>query len=482
MKPIVWTIAGSDSGGGAGIQADLATFQDFSVHGCSVVTAVTAQNSVTVDHIAYVSPESVQAQLAALQHDLPAQVIKIGMLGNREVIQSVAEFLRGYAGFVVCDPVMMSSSGRCLLDPSAQAVFKQLILPRVDLLTPNRDETQALLGRELHSPGDITRAAREILSFGVKSVLIKGGHHQSDFCHDYWTDGDRQFWLSQHKQQHDNTHGSGCTLSAAIVAVLARAYVLEDALTLAKMYVTQGIRCAEQIGQGPGPVSHCGWPQQEVDLPWLTPEFTANRPTATFAALAEPIGLYPLVDSAVWVERCLQQGVRTIQLRIKDKSGAALLQEVRQSIAVARRYDVQLFINDDWQLAIAEQAYGVHLGQDDLIGADLEVIAKAGLRLGVSTHGHAQVARAYAIQPSYIAIGPVFKTRSKQIAKPPQGLTQLHHWCQLLSYPLVAIGGINLKNAADVLQTGVGGIAVISAVTRADDPEAAMKAFLQLCV
>lgn len=179
------------------------------------------------------------------------------------------------------------------------------------------------------------------------------------------------------------------------------------------------------------------------------------------------LGLYPVVDSVAWIERLLEAGVRTIQLRIKDKRDEEVESDVIAAIALGRRYDARLFINDYWRLAIKHRAYGVHLGQEDLETTDLKAIQAAGLRLGVSTHDDMEIDIALAAKPSYIALGHVFPTQTKQMPSAPQGLAQLaSHIERLADYPTVAIGGISLERAPAVLATGVGSVAVVSAITR----------------
>lgn len=193
------------------------------------------------------------------------------------------------------------------------------------------------------------------------------------------------------------------------------------------------------------------------------------------------LGLYPVVDSVAWIERLLAVGVKTIQLRIKDKQDDEVEADIIAAVALGRRYDARLFINDYWRLAIKHQAYGVHLGQEDLESTELELIRAAGLRLGVSTHDNMEIDVALAARPSYIALGHVFPTQTKQMPSAPQGLEQLaSHIERLADYPTVAIGGISLERAPAVLATGVGSIAVVSAITQADDWEAATAQLLQL--
>lgn len=193
------------------------------------------------------------------------------------------------------------------------------------------------------------------------------------------------------------------------------------------------------------------------------------------------LGLYPVVDSVVWIERLLSARVRTLQLRIKDKRDDEVEADVIAAIDLGRRYQARLFINDYWRLAIKHDAYGVHLGQEDLQGTDLQAIRAAGLRLGVSTHDDMEIDVALAAKPSYIALGHVFPTQTKQMPSAPQGLAQLaRHIARLADYPTVAIGGISLERAPDVLATGVGSIAVVSAITAADDWQAATRQLLDL--
>ena len=485
MRPIVWTIAGSDSGGGAGIQADLHTLQAFGMHGCSVITAITAQNSQTVSAIECVSPKTLAAQLQALNDDLPAKAIKIGMIGNADSIEIIADFLKEYHGFVVFDPVMLSSSGVTLVSSKCQKHFLKKIMPRVSLMTPNLLEAEKLSHCSINSMQDMQFAAQQLCKLGAKNVYLKGGHFIQQFAQDYFYNETEAFWLSHERIQplnthgniHWNNHGSGCSLSTAIAACVAKGFCLKDALVIAKMYVTQGIRAAKPIGQGPGPVQHLGFPSRQIDLPYL---HYANKRIYYNFPRCKNIGFYPIVNRSNWLEKLLPLGVKTIQLRIKDLQGFELESEIKKSVIIANKFKAQLFINDYWDLAIKHDAFGVHLGQEDLVDANLAEIERAGLHLGISTHSYYEVARAHAIKPSYIACGSIYPTTSKEMAFLPLGLESLWRWRNMLNYPLVAIGGINYERAKAVIKTGVEGIAVISAVTKADDPITLTKQFLEL--
>lgn len=202
---------------------------------------------------------------------------------------------------------------------------------------------------------------------------------------------------------------------------------------------------------------------------------------SAFSDVPKRLGLYPVVDSVEWIERLLEAGVRTIQLRIKDKVESDVEADIIAAIKLGDRYNARLFINDYWQLAIKHRAYGVHLGQEDMDVANLDAIRDAGLRLGLSTHDNMEMDRALAARPSYIALGHVFPTNTKQMPSAPQGLEQLAaHIKTLGDYPSVAIGGISLERVPAVLATGVGSVAVVSAITQAANWQTATTQLLEL--
>jgi thiamine-phosphate diphosphorylase len=191
-----------------------------------------------------------------------------------------------------------------------------------------------------------------------------------------------------------------------------------------------------------------------------------------------------VVDTLEWLALVLEQGVTTTQLRIKDPNAPKLKQKVQQAIALGEQYGAQVFINDYWQLAIELGAYGVHLGQEDIEIADLSAIQQAGLRLGISTHGYFEIMRAFNLKPSYIALGHIFPTVTKDMPSQPQGLTRLGQYVELINgaYPTVAIGGINAERFPKVKATGVDSIALVTAITRADDPKAATQSLLKAVI
>ena len=248
--PISWTVAGSDSGGGAGIQVDLKVMNALGVHGCSVVTALTAQNTKGVEEVETVSKKMFSAQWDALQKDLFPASIKTGMLGGAEICKQLAEKLTDSIP-VVCDPVWRSSSGQTLLDSEAFDLLLYGVFPKVKIVTPNLPEVEWLLGHSMRSKEE---AAEKILELGVHSVLIKGGHNPGETCCDYWTDGREAILFSSPRIKTDATHGTGCILSAALAAVLARGESIPKAIATAKTFLNQCLKNPTQVGSGTHPV------------------------------------------------------------------------------------------------------------------------------------------------------------------------------------------------------------------------------------
>lgn len=261
--PVAMTIAGSDSGGGAGVQADLKAMASFGVYGTSVLTAVTAQNTVTVSAVQEVRPDVVEAQIAAVLDDFDVRAVKIGMLASSRIVRAVAWSLRGYRGAMVLDPVMVSKSGDSLLHHDAVATLIGELVPRATVLTPNLPEAARLLGREAaDSVPASAEQGRALLRFGPSAVLVKGGHAAGARCRDVLVMPEaepRVFESARIDTRH--THGTGCTLSSAIAASLARGNPLPAAVEAAHAYLHDAIRAADRLdlGSGHGPVHHFFW-------------------------------------------------------------------------------------------------------------------------------------------------------------------------------------------------------------------------------
>ena len=257
--PRALTIAGSDSGGGAGIQADLKTFAVLGVWGTSAITSVTVQNTEGVTGVSDVPPEVVAAQIRAVATDIGVDAAKTGMLSTAEIIEAVAGAVDEAAiENLVVDPVFVSKHGNPLLRDDAVDALKKLIVPLATLVTPNLPEASGLAGFDVKTTEDMARAGEAILELGAGAVLVKGGHIQGSRSDDLFLDGERSEWLAADRIDTNDTHGTGCVLSSAIAAYLARGEPLWEAARKGKEFVTETIRHAVRIGRGIGPVSP-GW-------------------------------------------------------------------------------------------------------------------------------------------------------------------------------------------------------------------------------
>lgn len=258
--PIALTIAGSDSSGGAGIQADLKTFAACGVYGASVITALTAQNTRGVSAIHRVPADFVTAQIDAVFADLEVKAVKIGMVADRAVIDAIAAGLARWSPKqIVLDPVMVATSGDRLLAPDANEALRTKLIPRAGIITPNLPEAAALLDAPVATePTEIETQGRLLLALGCHAVLIKGGHGQGDDSTDYLVTADRTLAFAAPRVATTNTHGTGCSLSSAIAAGLAKGDDLEAAVAGAKTFVTAAIAAADRldVGQGHGPIHH----------------------------------------------------------------------------------------------------------------------------------------------------------------------------------------------------------------------------------
>jgi len=258
--PMALTVAGSDSGGGAGIQADLKTFSALGVYGASVVTALTAQNTLGVQSIHPVPADFIEAQLESVFSDLKPGVVKTGMLGEVAIVRAVAGYLRQQSGVqLVVDPVMIAKSGNALLQEDAVSVLTQELIPQATVITPNLPEAAAILGCD--EPEDLEQMrqmARQLKALGPETVLLKGGHLSGIRSPDVFFDGEQMIVMDQQRLETRNTHGTGCTLASAIAAFLARGDAPAEAVRRAKLYITEAIRAADQlrVGDGQGPVHH----------------------------------------------------------------------------------------------------------------------------------------------------------------------------------------------------------------------------------
>ena len=250
------TIAGSDSGGGAGIQADLKTFAALGVYGTSTITAVTAQNTVGVTAIHEIPIDVIASQIDAVLNDIGADAIKTGMLASTNIIECVAEGIQRHnVPWLVVDPVMVAKSGDVLLREEAMDALRTRLIPLASVVTPNIPEAEALTGLEIATDKQVRDAAQAFIAMGAKSVVVKGGHREGAAT-DLFYDGARFQEFTASRIETANTHGTGCTFASAIAAGLARGMSLPESVALAKDFVTEGIRRSFSIGQGHGPLNH----------------------------------------------------------------------------------------------------------------------------------------------------------------------------------------------------------------------------------
>ena len=497
IRQIVLNFSGNDTAGLAGVAMDVRVQNAFEIHSVSVITANTAQNNEKVISINSITDSVFQDQLDAVDA-LPIKAVKVGLIGSVVQAEKIRSFIQDKKIPLILDPVLASSSGAKFLDESFLVFLKEQLLPHATLLTPNISEAEAITHIKIKTTQDIIESAIALLALGANAVLIKGGHFidnkKGEVVQDYFSDGKMSFWLSNQKIETQNSRGTGCALSSAIASSIVLGYSLYDAVVIAKMAISQGLRQAYAIedasvkasitedsdAKSYGPVNITHFPCEQCDLPLLT-----HRPVSTLAIPPFPncneplLGLYPVVDRAEWIARLASTGVNTMQLRVKDLSGEALESEIQLAIALGLKHNCRLFINDYWQLAIKHNAYGVHLGQEDLEDANISEIKKAGLRLGLSTHCHYEVARAHSYKPSYIACGPVYHTTTKDMPWVPHGLKGLKYWRKVLKYPLVAIGGINAERFGPIANTGVDSVAMITAITLADKPSDVAAGFMR---
>ena len=255
MKNLL-TIAGSDCSGGAGIQADLKTFAAHGTYGMSVITAITAQNTLGVQAVQNLSSELIKKQIDAIFEDLEVHAVKIGMVSDTNIIQCISERLRYYQPqYIVVDPVMISKSGYLLLEKSACQALSELLIPLATLVTPNLPEAEELVGFPVRTKADMLLAAQQIHKLGAKNVLIKGGHLETS-ADDLLFDGETYTWFSGQRHNTNNTHGTGCTLSSSLACNLAKDLTLMQAVANSKGYINKAIQYSLPIGKGCGPTHH----------------------------------------------------------------------------------------------------------------------------------------------------------------------------------------------------------------------------------
>lgn len=492
-RPILWSIAGLDTAGGAGLSADQRAADAMGVHLCPVVAALTAQHSLGVQAVQPTEAAWLEAQLHALADDLPPHVIKTGLLGSVAAIHTVARWVDRLRTArpeqepaLVIDPVLgASAGGHPLSDDAMLAAYRQELLPRATLITPNRAEARRLLGQDASHDGpdqEIPELAAALRRLGAHSVVITGGdasHRMgSPHCLDWIDTPQAQGWLCGPRVPTRHHHGSGCTFATGAAAALALGHGPADALVLAHMLTHHALQQGYAAGRGAGPVQAqasflAGARQSGAPLPWLglgrdLPwQLTHGQPEgdtpAPWAPLFRPFtppdnGLYGIVDCGERIAPALAAGLRCVQLRhkVSATTPARLDLHLQHGLAAAAQVGATLFINDHWREALAlrapatahpDLALGLHLGQDDLLALSPTdratlLAARDRIQLGLSSHSLWELARAAGCGASAIACGPVQATTTKDMPWMPQGADNLRWWITHSPAPVLAIGGL----------------------------------------
>ncbi len=474
MKTL-WTFGGHDPNAVAGVQADLLTARALGVMTRTMIGSFTAQSDRRVSLSEPVPKPWLKAQWQTLREQEKPAAIKLGLLNHRELLVFLREVLTELPDVpVIADPVLASSSGHNFSRDTLVTAWRELLFSRLTLLTPNIPEAEQLLGYRMNDPESVVRAAAELRSWGPAAVLIKGGHAKSATPADYFDDGHKPFWLIGKRVARDY-RGTGCTLATAITAQLSKGLSLRDAVVTAHGFLQSTLARSAEAS-----LPYLQYDSRPFPLSGLS--YDSGEPLAQGFAPLSKIGFYPIVPDLAWVKRLADEGVPSLQLRIKDAPADQISRVVREAVVYCRERGVQLFINDYWQLAIEVGAFGVHLGQEDLdllSPRDIRSLQKSGLRLGVSTHSYEEAARAIALRPSYIALGPIFNTTCKSMAFGPQGMERVREWKELCGgIPLVAIGGLKLEHAPTLLSYGASGLSVITDVLAHVNPEARTRDWL----
>nr|XP_019067348.1 thiamine biosynthetic bifunctional enzyme TH1, chloroplastic isoform X3 [Solanum lycopersicum] len=466
--PHVLTVAGSDSGAGAGIQADIKACAARGVYCSTVITAVTAQNTVGVQGVNIVPEDFVAEQLRSVLSDMPPNVVSIScMLPSTGIVKTLCQSLKEFpVQALVVDPVMVSTSGHTLAGPSILDSFREELLPMADIVTPNLKEASALLGGvPLETIADMRSAAKAIHDIGPRNVLVKGGDLPASLdAVDVFYDGNDFYEFRSSRIMTPNTHGTGCTLASSVAAELAKGSQMLSAVKVAKRYVEAVLSYSKNIAIGGG----CQGPMDHLLKLKSNVQRRRFDPSDLF--------LYAVTDSRMnkkWgrsivdaVKAAIEGGASIIQLREKEVETGDFLEAAKACLKICRVHGVPLLINDRIDVALASDADGVHIGQSDMPAHVARALLGPDKIIGVSckTPEHAQ--QAWIDGADYIGSGGVYPTNTKENNK-TIGLDGLKTVCVSSKLPVVAIGGIGMSNAQAVMQLGVPnlkGVAVVSAL------------------
>ncbi|BFG19852.1 hypothetical protein CerSpe_061260 [Prunus speciosa] len=469
--PHVLTVAGSDSGAGAGIQADLKACAARGVYCSTVITAVTAQNTVGVQGVNVVPEDFVAEQMKSVLSDMHVDVVKTGMLPSIGIVKILHQHLREYpVRALVVDPVMVSTSGDVLAGPSVLAGFREELLPMADIITPNLKEASALLdGVKIKTVSDMRSAAKLLHDMGARNVLVKGGDLPDSLdAVDIFFDGEHLYELRSSRIKTHNTHGTGCTLASCIAAELAKGASMLEAVKVAKCFVETALDYSKEIfiGNGPqGPFDHL-----------MKLKSNAHNSGRQVRFNPSDLFLYAVTDSGMnrrWghsisdaVKAAVQGGATIVQLREKDIETRDFVEAAKSCLQICRANGVPLLINDRIDVALACDADGVHIGQSDMPARTARALLGPEKIIGVSCKTPEQAEQAWIAGADYIGCGGVYPTNTKA-NNLTVGLDGLKTVCLASKLPVVAIGGIKVSNARPVMEIGVPnlkGVAVVSAI------------------
>jgi len=483
------TIAGSDSGGGAGIQADLKTFAALGVYGSSVITALTAQNTEGVAEAIGVAPDFVAKQLDVMWADIGADAVKTGMLFDADIIEVLADRLRYYAPpWLIVDPVMVATSGDRLLSRAGEEALRDKLLPLADFVTPNQDEAEVICGYRLDSEKKIKKCLADIHQMGVKHVILTGVQKDGKSI-DYYHDG-YDFWQFEAPFINTSgTHGTGCSYSAALAAFLARGFSTTRAISQAKEYINCGLAYAPSVGRGNSPLNH------------MSPYFPGRLADERVKSLRAEIfrspkslldGHFPLLnvilggplcagkDYASLTRKLVKAGARLIQFREKSGETRDLIETAGIICSVCHEEGALFVVNDRVDIAMACGADGVHLGQGDMDLLTARSLLGPDKIIGISAGNVKEALAAQAGKADYIGVGPVYHTDSKECSVLPGGPPLIKEIAAQVDIPILAIGGVTPENTPPLLAAGAAGVSVISAVLASPCPEKEVARFMKL--
>ncbi|AVC44047.1 bifunctional hydroxymethylpyrimidine kinase/phosphomethylpyrimidine kinase [Francisella tularensis subsp. novicida] len=475
MRDIFLTIGGSDSSSGAGIQADIKTANNIGVHACSIISCITAQNSTSILSIEKVSKDSFKKQIQAISSDFKIKVIKTSVLSSTEQVDIVVDLLSSLKDvFYICDPVMVSTTGYSLVDYKFVEYSKQKLYPLADILVPNLDEAKMLLDEYDSSSVELAKIAKAIQKkYNCKGVLMKGGHdsNKNISLDCYYSPKINYALTSKRYMLDEKVRGTGCTFSSAIASFLILGFDVNNSVVLAKSYISNAIKNSQKIASQGCLIVVAKYINKQGLFPKIS---TYGQDLNIKFKSINKIGFYPIIDDASKIPGLANLGIKTIQLRIKSDDNKHIQKHIVEAIEYQNKYGLQLFINDYYDLAIKYKAFGIHLGHEDLLNIDKKTLLKiknTDIALGLSTHDYYELAIALGVNPSYIALGPIYTTTTKKMKFAPQGIDKIHEWSNITDTPLVVIGGIKKKHIQSIADIGVDGIAVVTLIDEISNQE-----------